>query len=67
MKTQMLATIVALSAALAAGNPAHAQVAEGANAPKVGIAVIDINNIFNEYAIFVANLETDGEYVLDAT
>ncbi|MEO1495790.1 MAG: OmpH family outer membrane protein [Planctomycetota bacterium] len=49
MKTQMLATIVALSAALAAGNPAHAQVAEGANAPKVGIAVIDINYIFNEY------------------
>lgn len=24
-----------------------------------------IRNIFNEYAIYVANLETDGEYVLD--
>ncbi|TDK50356.1 ATP-binding protein [Antarcticimicrobium luteum] len=26
-----------------------------------------IHNIFNEYAIYVANLETDGENVLDAT
>ncbi len=25
-----------------------------------------IQNIFNEYAIYVANLETDGEYLLDA-
>lgn len=26
-----------------------------------------IHNVFNEYAIYVANLETDGENVLDAT
>lgn len=26
-----------------------------------------IHNIFNEYAIYVANLETDGENILDAT
>ncbi|TWT48631.1 OmpH family outer membrane protein [Botrimarina hoheduenensis] len=49
MKTQVLATLVALLVTVSAGQRAAAQASTSVNASKLGVAVIDINYIFNEY------------------
>lgn len=59
MKTQMLATLVALTVAAQAGNSqAEAQSPAGVNATKLGVAVIDINYIFNEYQKHTAAMDS---------
>lgn len=64
MKTQVLATLVALTVAASAGNQqVQAQSSASANATKVGVAVIDINYIFNEYKKHTSAMDSMKEEI----
>lgn len=57
MKTMLLNTVAALSV-LASAHQATAQTnAAGANAPKYGVAVVDVSYIFKEYQKFNAEMK----------
>lgn len=57
MKTQTAAAVAALMAVAVLCGPASAQHPDGANAPKFGIAVVDINYIFKNHQKFKAAMD----------
>lgn len=58
MKTQVAAAVAALISAAVLCGPASAQNAAGANAPKFGVAVVDINYIFKNHQKFKTSMES---------